>query len=424
MEVVTVKGSSVTIYSSPNIKNGREYQGYTLAYTESGVRKRKFTSDLEKAEKLARDIARQLSDGVGHMRSLTPQEVADFISAKNVLRSHPSLTLTEALSEYVRAVEALGSKTIVAACEAQKKTTASQSGFNHATVKQVYEDFIKQLETNDASRRYLEDCRSRMKRIARAFGGYIHNVTSKDLAEWINGLKVGVRTRSNFRFAAVTLWKFAKERGHLPRNLETEAELVPVFSRLKSGRRTAEIGVYKPEEFTKILKGAPDYLLASFAIGGLAGLRSAEVHRLLWSDIFENHIVVKANNAKTGSRRIVPLIPALKFWLGKVKRGDSKERICARFSQENGMARAQTLSIVRSGVTPVHNGLRHSFCTYRLAEVQDAAKVALEAGNSPQMLFKHYRALTTADRAKDWFNIGIEQRMRPQRKRRTRRPKK
>ena len=39
----------------------------------------------------------------------------------------------------------------------------------------------------------------------------------------------------------------------------------------------------------------------------------------------------------------------------------------------------------------VIHGLRHSFISYRVAETQDVAKVALEAGNSPQIIFQHYR---------------------------------
>ena len=58
-----------------------------------------------------------------------------------------------------------------------------------------------------------------------------------------------------------------------------------------------------------------------------------------------------------------------------------------------------------AGVKWKHNGLRHSFISYRVAVVQDVGKVALEAGNSPQMIFKHYRELVTPDEAKDWFSI-------------------
>ena len=51
------------------------------------------------------------------------------------------------------------------------------------------------------------------------------------------------------------------------------------------------------------------------------------------------------------------------------------------------------------------NGLRHSFISYRVAETQNVAQVALEAGNSPQMIFKHYRELVTPKAAAGWFGI-------------------
>ena len=51
------------------------------------------------------------------------------------------------------------------------------------------------------------------------------------------------------------------------------------------------------------------------------------------------------------------------------------------------------------------NVLRHSFISYRIAIVQSADKVALEAGNSPSIIFKHYRELTTPEVAEKWFSI-------------------
>ena len=51
------------------------------------------------------------------------------------------------------------------------------------------------------------------------------------------------------------------------------------------------------------------------------------------------------------------------------------------------------------------NVLRHSFISYRIAIVQSADQVALEAGNSATIIFKHYRELTTPDVAEKWFSI-------------------
>jgi hypothetical protein len=37
--------------------------------------------------------------------------------------------------------------------------------------------------------------------------------------------------------------------------------------------------------------------------------------------------------------------------------------------------------------------------------VKSADQVALEAGNSPAIIFKHYRELATENDAKEWFAI-------------------
>ena len=52
-----------------------------------------------------------------------------------------------------------------------------------------------------------------------------------------------------------------------------------------------------------------------------------------------------------------------------------------------------------------HNALRHSFISYRVAQTQDVSRVALEAGNSPGMIFKHYRELVREADGKKWFSI-------------------
>jgi hypothetical protein len=49
--------------------------------------------------------------------------------------------------------------------------------------------------------------------------------------------------------------------------------------------------------------------------------------------------------------------------------------------------------------------MRHSFISYRIADVKSADQVALEAGNSPSIIFKHYRELTTEAQTEKWFGI-------------------
>ena len=51
------------------------------------------------------------------------------------------------------------------------------------------------------------------------------------------------------------------------------------------------------------------------------------------------------------------------------------------------------------------NGLRHSFISYRLANIKNMGQVALEAGNPAGMIFKHYRQVVTEAQAREWFAI-------------------
>jgi len=46
-----------------------------------------------------------------------------------------------------------------------------------------------------------------------------------------------------------------------------------------------------------------------------------------------------------------------------------------------------------------HNALRHSFISYRVAKVENVNEVAVEAGNSPDMILKHYRQLVAEKEA-------------------------
>jgi hypothetical protein len=50
--------------------------------------------------------------------------------------------------------------------------------------------------------------------------------------------------------------------------------------------------------------------------------------------------------------------------------------------------------------------LRNSLISYRIGIEKSADQVALEAGNSPAIIFRHYRELTTEETAREWFGIG------------------
>src|SRR5262249_46368939 len=127
---------------------------------------------------------------------------------------------------------------------------------------------------------------------------------------------LGPRARNNIRNSVVTLFQYARARGHLPKQERTEAELV---ARAKD--RGGEIGILKPQELAKLLKHASTEPTLYLALGALTGLRSAELIRLEWSDInFERgHLIVGKEKSKTATRRLVPIQPNLAQWLAPYK---------------------------------------------------------------------------------------------------------
>lgn len=153
-----------------------------------------------------------------------------------------------------------------------------------------------------------------------------------------------------------------------------------------------------------MLHAMPEYLLPAIAIQAFAGIRTAEVFRLEWQDIDleRAHITVAAEKAKTASRRLVPILPALSAWLGGIE--DREGRIL-QFSHPPAFNRSVARALKRANVARVPNGLRHSFASYRLAILKSAEAVALEMGNSPRKLFSNYRELVTEDAAREWFSV-------------------
>lgn len=210
----------------------------------------------------------------------------------------------------------------------------------------------------------------------------------------------GALIKSN---AVCTVLSYARERGCLPREKKTEAEL------LKRFKETAEeVGIYTPKEIRRVLGAAAGPVRAAIAIGAFAGLRNEEIHRLQWGDINleAGRIIVSADKAKTAQRRIVPILPNLRAWLEPLKQADGP--VGPKVEHLTNFSRNISVACKAAGVEMVGNGLRHSFASYRLASVKSADQVALEMGNSPRKLFQHYRELVTAEAAAAWFNVTLE----------------
>ncbi len=192
----------------------------------------------------------------------------------------------------------------------------------------------------------------------------------------ISGKKLTNRSRDNARRLIISLFNFARQQGYVSRELAEEIAELP-----RPKLEPVKTGVFVPSAMRTLLEGADDELRCAIAIGGFAGLRTAELHRLDWKDVHlaERVIIVGADKAKTASRRVVPMAENLAGWLSLEVRGTGP---IVHRSHEHQLAWDFCKLARRAGIDWVKNGLRHSFGSYRLAVTGNAPQTAYEAGNS------------------------------------------
>jgi len=439
---------SVKIYRTPS----HGCDSFTLTYWQDGARKRPTFPTFEKARDEAEAVATRLGNVDADVLTLTSADRAAYLRARQLLDT-AGVPIETAASQFAHSKKLLGDTPLSQAVEFYVKRHPTQ--IPPRAVADVIEEMLKAKQGDGLSDGYLRHLRYDLEKFAGAFHGNIGTVSGADIDTWLRGLKVGARTRNNLRNAVQTLFGYAKKRKYLPKDHDE----LDAVARAKDGE--GEIEIFTPKEMAEILTHADARVVPFLALGAFAGIRHAEIQRLDWANIqFDAGIIeIRAAKAKTASRRTMPIQDNLRAWLssrrkeagpvcaylnmaseieslvrainaarrsawakankiGKEALAAADDRATKRRTEERkkkGARLAWGTAVPRGAETAAeegwapfawkHNALRHSFISYRVAETQDVAKVSLEAGNSPQMIFKHYRELVQPKEAKAWFGL-------------------
>ena len=365
---------------------------FTLSFYRDGRRMRKMFNDLESAKKEALFVAQRIQSGMQHVTDLKPHERDSYKAAETLLEKL-GIPLYTAVEDYVRARSLAGSESLSVMATEYGKMFGNI--VRRATVPEVVAELLKIREQDGASTKYLGQLRTTLNRLAAKFPGPILEVTGPDVDAWLRSLDIVATTRNSMLRCIKVLFSFAKAQNYLPDEKTTAVESIPQV-RVKLD----DVTVFTPEEMAKLLHNAPPELIPILAIGAFAGIRMAELNRLDWKavDLERRIIEIRAGQAKTASRRVIPISDNLAAWLTPLERKGKIVRTKELQIQVPALARALKIEWPR-------NVLRDSFISYRIAVVQSADQVALEAGNSPSIIFKHYRELTTPEIAGKWFGI-------------------
>ena len=392
--IVVKRGSSVV-----KIYRDRKPTGtyYRVAYHIGGKRHRLHFNDLIKATNEAEAKAAQLSRGDIDAAQLTGRDRLVYGRAVEAVREHGAPLDAVAL-EYSEASKLLDGVPLIEAVRFYSRHHGR--GITRKSVADAVVAMIAAKTAKGVSAVYLSDLRYRLGVFREAFHCDVNALTPDDLKAFFESRSAGLSARShnNFLRTIKTFLRFAQNHGWLSK----EADLLARVE--KRSEKATPVEIFTSAQLAALLKKASVEIAPCLALGAFAGLRAEEILRLDWADVEKRpgFIEVAAHKAKTATRRIVPISENLARWLAIASR--RAERVWRH-------SKAWFFEAVRNVASDANikwkqNALRHSFISYRLAEIQDVNRVALEAGTSPQMIFRHYRELATPEQARTWFSIA------------------
>ena len=245
----------------------------------------------------------------------------------------------------------------------------------------------------------MANYRSQLRKISEEYGQEkITEIKRQDIEDWLAESDWSSRTRKNYAVTLTTIFNFAIRREYSTVN---PAALVrrPVLD-------DSVPGILTPKQAKHLLEKAFELdkaILPGVAVGLFAGLRRSEICSLDWNEVnlAERTLVVLGKKAKTRQRRVVSITDNLFRWLGPKPGTGPLTFTSPDLFGERLRAIAKAIGIANWP----HNALRHSYGSYLFAERKNENLVAAEMGNSPGVVFRHYRALVKSQDAIAYWGI-------------------
>jgi integrase len=408
----------------------KNYPFYRLAYRINGKRLMKHFRTYSEANREGKKLVKDLAKGA-QVAALTAAQARDALAAfERLLAFYQStgrrVSLLGGISEYCEAASKLHGRTVGEAVDGYLGTVAS---VKRKDVAEAVEEFIRAEEprtkASDNQRAQLSAKYAYNRAIMlRRFASMCSKTPVCDLAKEHLDVFIGAlaetksksnrkpvtsaTARNHYRAAIRQFLQWAVRKDYLPatHRLNEADAMRPEHA------NNGEIEFYTPGEFKALLDAAEGPMRAMIALGGLAGLRTAELIHLAWEDVWRvrSHIEVTAGKAKTRQRRLVEIVPALGQWLAPCSKFTGKV-----WTQYENLFHKDFVALCEKAFVEVQrkkvtverkpNGLRHAFCTYHFALHANENLTAQQAGNSPAMIHQHYKGLATKAEAEKWFAV-------------------
>lgn len=368
--------------------------GYVVRYKYGQKERRKKFENLEDAKEFVRGEQRRIRAFGESALELTGGQLGRVLSLVYdlaPLKADGSKQLTEGVIELE-----LAAKAWVKERQTEKEKLAGQA----ITVGDAIARLISAWKKEGKNKQYISNAGGVLRRYAADYSNILlRDCQPAAVKDWVLGFNSGMRPTAKARLSA--LFAF----GVLNRWI---SENPCALFRLDRQKKQVVV-VPKPDQIQEFLRLAelPGWkvLVPYFALRFFSGLRASEAVALRWEHVsFEgNKIIVPAGiAAKNGPARQIPASANLIAWLRKY----SPERLAGQIAPQNVGELEKDFRRENGYATDEwHNALRHAYGSYRASKVGSLDQLALEMGNSRQVLCSHYLGAVSDAEAEAFWAI-------------------
>ena len=363
------------------------------------------------------------SDGARVRENYSTQEEAigrkaelDIEAANIVTTTATRMKATRLTDEQVkdaeRAFAKIGSRSLLDAVEFY--ITNYREPVRQIYVADAVQQFIADREKQNRRPDTLRNLRGRLGMFSRFYGQkHVAEVTNDDCRDFVFRTGTSPRNQINDRLAGSNFLNWCVRRQFAARNNMATVDTPAVD--------THEPSILSLGDCRRLLAAARDYkdglLLPYVTLSLFAGLRPTEVARLTWErvDLTEGTITLDGAMAKTRQRRIVtlsenavawllPLSPKrTKFTPGSFKRHFGRVKKAAGFNGKAG--ETEDGKKLRPWI---QDYMRHTAVSMYLAKHKHEGEAATWAGNSPNVIHRHYKGLVKEADATEFRSLTPE----------------
>jgi integrase len=348
--------------------------------SETGRRQRLFFATRGLAQAECEKLKARRDNFGTSLSNLTAAQIAQAAEAFDLLSGQAAVSLAEIVREHLRRID---------------HRAAS------VTFSKLFEAYLASKEHRTP--KYQRALRNTHDRFTKLHAKLVCDVTPRELEVRLLRMPGGSRNEVMRHLRAV--FGYGVKRKYLSEN--------PINQLDYADRPRKEVEILSVDQIQAMLNHALEHdpgLLPFLVLGFYTGIRpDGELIKLQWSDVdlVDRVVVIRPEVSKTRRRRFVDLSDNAKAWLNAyADRGGTFTGPVVRYTAQQ-LRSARRANKRAAGITHwPQSAMRHSFCSYWLAQFKDVNRLTLLSGHdNVDTMWRHYHRGTPEAEAKRYWAL-------------------